>query len=301
MAKASVFYPQNPEYYYYKISPGGTRKYFSIDGKLIPKKEIESIEKNILNYDPHIAIFFFQKELNALTTTEIPELEKKKKRIEKIIKHCSPNINIVNYQKDDPQHYYTQDGNIYDYRKYISEDTNLFLKKMGESAIYKNGQCTQICIDIYKIKKFDLQQGENYSKMNVSRLYEPRLTAIETELCALEKKRKELHLILQKLPHIAVKDVEKLMASFHWEMNRLNASSNDASFGKKSPPPSFKKTGDVLLDLGITDRSSFKIWVKKNHPDRHQSSRNLEEITKQFMRVTEAARKKGYLGNGGKP
>lgn len=299
MANATIRYPQNSEYYYYKLSPGGTKKYFSVDGKSITKKDIEKIEEEIQNYDPLYALYFLKKELERLTKEDKMELQKRKNKWKHIVDSFSEGIpsEASLHQKNNTEHYYIKNGIIYDYRKYISDSSNEFLKKLGEPPVHMDNLCTFIPIEveIFKIKELDAIKGEIYSKTNIVKIYNEQIKNIREELLSLEKKRKEILSKLHRFPHISLKDIEKLTESFHRELEFLNKIQKDV------PPPSFKKTGDILLDLGITDRNSFKIWVKKNHPDRHQSSKKLEEITKQFMRVTEAARKKGYLGNGGKP
>jgi len=308
MASASILYPQNSEYYYYKENSGGVKKYFSVDGQNIHKKHIEKIITSIQNYDPAFMKYHLQKEMEC-KKKEMCDLRRKKQNLENILKEV-PKKNLINtdYQKDLLLFYYIKNGAIYDYRTYISETTKQFLKEKGKDIIMEDVPCYNIpmTITISKIKKEDDILKEKFSQTNTVFLLQFHMDEIEKQYRSIQKRIKEMHIIIQKIHHIPAKNIEKLMVLYQKEKELLNFFRNKGNFDDRPGTASSsnkEKTRkythpDLLISLGIKDKQTFRLWIKTNHPDKHQQSKDIEHITKLFTEVTEAGRVKGYLSSG---
>lgn len=304
MASASILYPQNSEYYYYKEFSGGIKKYFSVDGQNVHVKHIEKIITSIQNYEPAFMKYHVQKEIQQ-KKEEIAKLRRKKEKLENILKEI-PKENIVtaDYQKDLLIFYYIKNGSIFDYRKYISDTIK---KKLKEFVIMEEQPCYTIPINIpmYKIEKENSELKEKFSRTNTILLLQSRIEELENGQNSIQKHIKELYSKIEKFRHISAINVEKLVLLYQKEKEILNFFHKKESYDKEDVSSfsgkrnfSYHTSSELLISLGIKDKQTFRLWIKKNHPDKHQQSKDIEHITKLFTEVMQAGRQKGYLSNG---
>jgi hypothetical protein len=231
---------------------------------------------------------------------------KKIRNYEKILDLISKS-DLVDFDYSDdanPQFFYKRKEKVYDYRFYISMNTKFFL--FENKLIRSPGKIKEkISVNFPEnISEFDFDLGEKFSKTNIFREYlekiekiknSPRYVKINNKIIFLHKKLSDLN---SQGFFTKSHQTEELIKNFKREFNELNFPDFKKEVPPKYNPPPKKE--DLFVKLKIHNKDDFRIWMKKNHPDKNhnRNEEDLKALTKLFCEVTEEGRKKGYLSNG---
>lgn len=222
---------------------------------------------------------------------------------------------------------------VYDYRYYTSKHDLIVLANLGvikgaQREVHKkiyprfvDADNSTSSAEIYllvgekrialgKIEDLPLfhdETAEKYSRINILRKYSTKMDKLVENMLLLEKKLVKLRFKVEeiimrspKLINLSDADILKIKKDRE-ELIRRYIESLRGGGGKKEelpqniPAPTVLTGNALLVSLGVKDKASFRVWMKANHPDKHQSSSELANINALFARALDAAKMVGYI------
>jgi hypothetical protein len=306
-----------PSFYYYKGASLSKRRYYSIDGKKLDETKIPpSLLDKIKPYPP-IYSFVDLKDNVRRKQLDLEELCAKVDLYKKVTEYFGDPSGFIDVDYNDTETiyknlYYVKETKrksshlvICSYRFYISETHSLRLAQMG--IVKKGGVKTEKIVPPRNIpihhretlEPFDPIRGEKFSQTNIFQKYWEKIRKLEFRIKYGTRSLHANAAKMEKSPYkntseadvIRVKTERDKLLHEYLDFIRTNPQPKKEA----KPEPKVYAGNDLLVQLQITDKRSFWVWMKANHPDKHQGSPDIQNINAVFARALQAARAKGYI------
>lgn len=307
--------PSEESFYYYKGVSFSKRRYYSVDGKKMDSSKLTpQLLMKIKEY-PDIYSFVDLKMSHSKKEEELGLLCTKVDLYQKVLEY----FGALEFRLDEhaaKQVYYWKErkgkkekdtATVYDYRFYICA---AHFQRLAEMGVIKNARSKlekraypsatkDPAFSPEDVSPFHEETAERFSQWNILRKYEEKIAKLQKRITLLKINIESSFHKINASPYrnISLSDIHRVQKERETLIQQYLAFIGEKSQPKKEIKPNARAcdANDLLVQLKITDKRSFWVWMKANHPDKHQGSPDIQQINAVFARALQAARAKGYM------